>query len=79
MLFGIWHCYDVQCIAFLCVYWGIWRVDDHVLIVLFGHRVQFGFGCVVGNNRFSCDCLCIERSGILMYVLFPHPVCLVLS
>lgn len=33
----------------------VWNVDSkcgHVLIVLFGHRVQFGFECVSGQKIF---------------------------
>ena len=38
---------------FMCLFGHVESRCGHVLIALFGHMVQFGFGCAVGQKRFA--------------------------
>lgn len=43
--------------------------DGHVSILLCGHSVQFGVGCVIGHKMFFLDCPCIGRNNISVFML----------
>ena len=53
----------------MCLFEHVDSSCSHVSIVLFVYKVQFGFGCALGEKIIYDDCSCIGLNGILIFML----------